>query len=57
MSKYKNKEIGKRGEKLAISYLKKRGYRILDKNFRCKIGEIDIVAENDGQIVFVEVKT
>lgn len=57
MSKYRNKEVGKRGEKLALSFLKKRGYRILDRNFRCKIGEIDIVAEEGGQIVFVEVKT
>lgn len=56
MKNYKQK-LGKFGEEKAIEYLKHRNYHILDKNFRTKYGEIDIVAENNGDIVFVEVKT
>ena len=48
---------GKEGEKIAADFLKKDGYRIIDKNFRCPLGEIDIVAWEKGTIVFVEVKT
>ena len=51
------KEVGARGEKLAADFLKKRGYRILQKNFRCREGEIDIIAQKDECIVFVEVRT
>ena len=50
-------EIGKLGEKLALRHLKKRGYRILDRNFRCRRGEIDIVATQKDYLVFVEVRT
>lgn len=49
-------QFGKAGEKAASAYLKKKGYRILEKNFRTKIGEIDIVAEHKKVLVFVEVK-
>jgi putative endonuclease len=48
---------GKKGEKIAADFLKKNGYRIIDKNFRCPLGEIDIVAREKSTIVFVEVKT
>ncbi len=48
---------GKEGEKIAAAYLKKNGYRIIDINFRCPLGEVDIVAREDKEIVFVEVKT
>jgi len=48
---------GKRGEELAASYLKAAGYRILERNFRCSFGEIDIVAEEGQTLVFVEVKS
>lgn len=48
---------GKRGEAAAIIFLKKRGYSILDTNYRCRSGEIDIVARDKDTIVFVEVKT
>ena len=50
-------ELGGRGEDLAASELRKRGYEILDRNYRCRLGEIDIVARQAGEIVFVEVKT
>ena len=48
---------GKKGEKIAAAYLKKNGYRIIEINFRCPIGEIDIVAKEKDDLVFVEVKT
>ena len=48
---------GSQGEKLATEYLKKNGYRILERNFRSGRNEIDIVAADKGVIVFVEVKT
>jgi len=48
---------GKEGEKIAAAFLKKNGYRIIEINFRCPIGEIDIVAREKDDLVFVEVKT
>lgn len=51
------KEVGERGEKIAADYLKKKGYRIRERNFRCREGEIDIVAEKGDTLVFVEVRT
>lgn len=51
------KELGEFGEKVAAFYLEKKGYKILKRNFRVKGGEIDIIAEKDGIIAFVEVKT
>lgn len=54
----KASELGSRGEEFASTYLRKRGYRILDRNWRIKEGEIDIVAQSpEGEIVFLEVKT
>jgi putative endonuclease len=50
------REIGSWGEKLAVDYLVQCGYKIIEKNFRCKIGEIDIIARDKEYIVFVEVK-
>jgi putative endonuclease len=50
------REIGVEGEELATKALKKRGYKIIEKNFRSKFGEIDIVAEEKGCLVFIEVK-
>ena len=51
------KEIGRIGEELVAGWLKAKGYVIVRRNFRCKYGEIDIVAENPKTVVFVEVKT
>ena len=53
----KRKEIGVLGEKLAADYLKKRGYKIIQRNFRCREGEIDIIAQKGECLVFVEVRT
>ncbi len=56
-------KLGKRGEEIAKNYLKKKGYKILDKNYKFQIpgdlqrGEIDIVAKKGDTICFVEVKT
>ena len=50
-------ELGRFGEKAAADYLKKKGYRILEKNFRAGKNEIDIIASRKKEIVFVEVKT
>lgn len=50
------REKGNKGEEVAISYLKKNGYKILEKNYENKIGEIDIVVKKDNVIVFIEVK-
>lgn len=50
-------EIGKLGEKLAQKFLKKRGYHILETGFRCREGEIDIVARQKDYLIFVEVRT
>lgn len=47
---------GMKGESEAVDFLKKKGYRILGQNFRFERGEIDIVAEDNGMLVFVEVK-
>jgi putative endonuclease len=49
-------KFGRDGESAALIFLKKKGYRVLEKNFRTKVGEIDIIAEQDGTIVFIEVK-
>ena len=49
--------LGRRGEMIGWNYLRKHGFEILDKNYRCKIGEIDVVAKKQGKIVFVEIKT
>ena len=50
------KEIGKEGEELAVEFLKKQGYRILERNFTTKFGEIDIIARHGGTVCFIEVK-
>lgn len=55
--KNKNQTRGKRGELLAARHLKRRGYKILETNYRCGIGEIDIIAKDKGVLAFVEVKT
>jgi putative endonuclease len=52
-----SQELGIKGEELATGYLSKNGYRILARNWKCGRLEIDIIAENDEFIVFVEVKT
>src|SRR4030042_2817506 len=50
-------EVGKLGEKTAQKFLKKRGYRVRETGFRCRHGEIDIIAQQKDCLVFVEVRT
>ena len=49
--------FGKQSETLAVKHLKKNGFKILEKNYRTKLGEIDIIARDKDTIVFVEVKS
>ncbi len=51
-----NLTLGKNGEDLAAEFLKQNGYKVLARNFRTKLGELDIVALDKGTVCFVEVK-
>lgn len=53
----KNIEKGRKGEDLCVEFLKKHNYIILEQNFRCPFGEIDIIAKEKSVYVFIEVKT
>jgi putative endonuclease len=53
----KRRDTGILGEKLARDFLRKRGYRILEANYRCPEGEIDLIAQHKDYLVFVEVRT
>ncbi|HHW89614.1 MAG TPA: YraN family protein [Clostridiales bacterium] len=55
--KKQNLQKGKIGEAKAVYHLKKTGYTIIQTNFRCSIGEIDIIAQDNGVLAFVEVKS
>ena len=52
-----NAELGRHGEQLAVDHLEARGMQVVDRNWRCRLGEIDIVARDGGETVFIEVKT
>jgi putative endonuclease len=52
----RQQQFGKKSERLAAEYLKRKGYRIIETNYRCPVGEIDIIAREKGTLVFVEVK-
>lgn len=49
--------LGQRGEQLATLYLQEQGYMVLQRNYRTRYGELDIICQKNGVIVFVEVKT
>lgn len=51
------KELGKQGEEQAVQYLQKQGYVIVERNWRWKRAEVDIIAKHEGMYVFCEVKT
>ena len=52
-----NQRLGRRGERIAAWYLRLRGYRILARNYRTRYGELDLVARQGDEVVFVEGKT
>jgi putative endonuclease len=52
-----NLPLGERGEMAAASFLSRNGYQILERNYRCALGEIDIVARRKKRVAFVEIKT
>ncbi len=49
--------VGEAGERKVASFLRKKGYSIVKRNYHCRYGEVDIIAESDELILFVEVKT
>lgn len=51
------RRFGNQGEHLAAVYLKQKGFEILESQYRCKYGEIDLVAKEQEEIVFIEVKS
>ena len=53
----KKMKLGEKGERRAEIFLKKMGFRILQRNYFCKTGELDLVAEDGSSLVFIEVKT
>jgi putative endonuclease len=57
LSAMDNKGLGERGEEIAAGYLKGQKFTIVERNFRCKGGEVDIIARDGKTLVFVEVKT
>jgi putative endonuclease len=49
--------LGKEGERLAEQYLRKKGYKLVERNYRCTAGELDLIVLDQRVVVFVEVKT
>lgn len=56
-TKLNNVALGKKGEDVACDFLLQHGYKILERNWRCRFGEADIIAVDSSALVFVEVKT
>lgn len=57
MNNLSRQVLGKKGEDIATQYLRKKGYRIVDRNFKKSYGELDIIALDGSTLVFIEVKT
>jgi len=51
-----NRKVGFEGERKALKLLQKKGYKLIEKNFKCKIGEVDLIVERKKTLIFVEVK-
>lgn len=54
---HSRKKLGTWGENLIAKHLKSNGYTVVEKNYSCRFGEIDLIARKDGQYAFIEVKT
>lgn len=52
-----NRTLGRIGENAAAEFLQRKGYRVINRNYRCKQGEIDIIAQRGSELDFIEVKT
>ena len=52
-----NRELGEFGENIAVQYLENNGYMIIQRNYRCRSGEVDIIAGRGRKLSFIEVKT
>ena len=57
MNQYSTIEVGKIGEDIAKEFLEKQGYKVIERNYRTKYAEIDLIAKNKKELVFVEVRT
>ncbi len=53
----RRRSLGILGENTAVEYLQKKGLKIIERNFRCRLGELDIIARQDSYLVFIEVRT
>ncbi|MBM3205083.1 YraN family protein [Candidatus Uhrbacteria bacterium] len=51
------KETGNKGEDFAATFFVSKGFRVVEKNWNCRLGEIDLIVERDGEVRFIEVKT
>ncbi len=51
------RSLGVWGENIAADYLQKKGMQIIERNFRCRLGELDIIARQGGYLIFIEVRT
>ena len=56
IQRMEKKELGRKGEEIALRFLKKKGYRVIETNYVCKMGEMDIIAKEKDTLVFIEVK-
>ena len=53
----RRKQTGQQGEDIATTYLIQRGYELIERNWRCPVGELDIIMEKGAAVVFIEVRT
>jgi putative endonuclease len=51
-----SKALGSKGEDLAVKYLKKKGFKVIERNYHCPVGELDLIAREGNTLVFVEIK-
>lgn len=54
---FHNLSVGKLGEEIASNFIHKKGYQIIEKNYYCRWGEIDLIAKENNKIHFIEIKT